>query len=161
MENRPRLRPIEAVPVQQDGRTLVYLKDPLHLATPLGVSAAGYFIISHFDGQHSLLDVQEAYCRRFGALLMTEELKDLIAILDQRYYLISDRFVEHAARVIATELVCACQGLEFHRPLRTTAPLEGAVASVREMVPRVEEDRSLAEEIGRLADAIRIGALTL
>jgi histidine ammonia-lyase len=68
--------------------------------------------------------------------------------------------VEHAARVIATELVCACQGLEFHRPLRTTPQLEDAVARVREIVPRVEEDRSLAEEIGRLADAIRTGKLT-
>jgi histidine ammonia-lyase len=66
--------------------------------------------------------------------------------------------VEHAARVVATELVCACQGLEFHRPLRTTAPLEDAVARVREIVPRVEEDRSLADEIGRLADAIRMGS---
>jgi hypothetical protein len=28
-------------------------------------------------------------------------------------------------------------------------------------VPRVEEDRSLAEELGRLADAIRTGELTL
>jgi histidine ammonia-lyase len=69
--------------------------------------------------------------------------------------------VEHAARVVATELVCACQGLEFHRPLRTTPVLEDAVDRVREIVPRVEEDRSLAEEIGRLADAIRTGELTL
>jgi histidine ammonia-lyase len=69
--------------------------------------------------------------------------------------------VEHAARVIATELVCACQGLEFHRPLRTTPPLEDAVARVREVVPRVEEDRPLANEIGRLADAIRTGDLQL
>jgi histidine ammonia-lyase len=69
--------------------------------------------------------------------------------------------VEHAARVIATELVCACQGLEFHRPLRTTPALEEAVARVREIVPRVEEDRSLAAEIDRLADAIRVGELRL
>jgi histidine ammonia-lyase len=69
--------------------------------------------------------------------------------------------VEHAARVIATELVCACQGLEFHRPLRTTPQLEDAVARVREIVPRVEEDRSLAEEVGRLADTIRTGELEL
>ena len=69
--------------------------------------------------------------------------------------------VEHAARVVATELVCACQGLEFHRPLRTTPTLEDVVARVREIVPRVEEDRSLADEIGRLADAIRTGELRL
>jgi histidine ammonia-lyase len=63
--------------------------------------------------------------------------------------------VEHCAHVVASELVCACQGLEFHRPLRTTPPLEDAVARVREYVPRVEEDRPLAGEIAALATAIR------
>ena len=68
--------------------------------------------------------------------------------------------VAGAAHVIATELVCACQGLEFHRPLRTTAILEGAVEQVRAYVPRLEEDRSLAAELAALADALRTGALT-
>jgi histidine ammonia-lyase len=63
--------------------------------------------------------------------------------------------VEHCAHVVATELVCACQGLEFHRPLESTAPLEQAVARVRAYVPPVGEDRSLAEEIAALAAAIR------
>ena len=69
--------------------------------------------------------------------------------------------VEHAAHVIATELVCACQGLEFHRPLRTTPDLEAAVGRVRSYVPRVEEDRSLAAEIGALATALRLGEVEL
>jgi histidine ammonia-lyase len=68
---------------------------------------------------------------------------------------------EHAAQVIAIELVCACQGLEFHRPLRTTPPLEEALARVRAVVPRLDEDRSLAGEIGELASALRAGALVL
>lgn len=67
--------------------------------------------------------------------------------------------VENAAQVIATELVCACQGLEFHRPLRSTPVLEAAVAQVRAIVPRVEEDRSLAAELARLAEALRTGEL--
>ena len=67
--------------------------------------------------------------------------------------------VERAGHVIAIELVCACQGLEFHRPLRTTPPLERAVEQVREFVPRLEEDRSLAAELARLADALRSGSL--
>jgi len=71
------------------------------------------------------------------------------------------RVVEHAARVVATELACACQGLEFHRPLRTTAPLEEALRRVREHVPRVERDRSLADELGRLAAALRTGEVAL
>jgi histidine ammonia-lyase len=69
--------------------------------------------------------------------------------------------VASAARVIATELVCACQGLEFHRPLRTTPALERAVEDVRALVPRLVEDRSMAEELDRLAEALRTGDLTL
>jgi histidine ammonia-lyase len=69
--------------------------------------------------------------------------------------------IENAAQVVATELVCAAQGLEFHRPLRSTAALEAAVARVRERVPRVEEDRSLAAELAGLAYALRTGELTL
>ena len=57
-----------------------------------------------------------------------------------------------AAQVVATELVCACQGLEFHRPLRSTDALEGHLERVRSIVPRVEEDRSLARELAALAD---------
>ena len=60
-----------------------------------------------------------------------------------------------AAHVVATELVCACQGLEFHRPLRTTERLEGYLATVRSVVPRVEEDRSLAAELAALAERVQ------
>jgi len=67
--------------------------------------------------------------------------------------------VAHAAHVVATELVCACQGLEFHRPLRSTDALEAALAAVRERVPRVEEDRSLGAELEALAGALRAGRL--
>jgi histidine ammonia-lyase len=69
--------------------------------------------------------------------------------------------VENAAQVVATELVCAVQGLEFHRPLESTPALEQAAARVREYVPRVEEDRSLAAELARLAGALRTGELVL
>jgi histidine ammonia-lyase len=69
--------------------------------------------------------------------------------------------VENAAHVIATELVCACQGLEFHRPLESTPALEQAVARVRARVPRLEEDRSMAAELAELATALRTGELVL
>jgi histidine ammonia-lyase len=68
---------------------------------------------------------------------------------------------ENAAQVIATELVCAVQGLEFHRPLESTPALEQAAARVREYVPRVEEDRALAGELAELAQALRTGEVAL
>ncbi len=67
--------------------------------------------------------------------------------------------VEYAAHVVATELVCACQGIEFHRPLRSTERLEEQLGRVRAVVPRVEEDRSLAAELAALADQLRSSGL--
>jgi histidine ammonia-lyase len=69
--------------------------------------------------------------------------------------------VELASHVVATELVCACQGLEFHRPLRSTDVLEGALERVRAHVPRLDEDRSLGGEISALARAVRTGEVVL
>jgi histidine ammonia-lyase len=69
--------------------------------------------------------------------------------------------LENASRVVAIELVCACQGIEFHRPLRTTDVLESALERVRGYVPRIDHDRSLAGEIEHLAAALRSGELTL
>ncbi len=69
--------------------------------------------------------------------------------------------IENAAQVIAIELVCAVQGLEFHRPLRSTPTLEAAAARVRDVVARVEEDRSLSAELTELAGALRTGEVVL
>ena len=60
MDDKPRVRPIEAFPVQQDGKSLIYLKDPLNFATPLGISPVGYFLLAHFDGRHAYSDLQRS-----------------------------------------------------------------------------------------------------
>ena len=101
MLDRPKLRAVEIFPVKQDRGTLVYLRDPQNLAQPLGLSPVGYFIISHFDGRHSLIDIQEAYCKQFGTLLLTDELKSFIDLLDNHNYLYSARFVLHQKKLIA------------------------------------------------------------
>jgi MEMO1 family protein len=100
MNDKPRVRPVEAFPVQQDGKTSVYLKDPLNFATPLGISPAGYFVLAHFDGQHSFTDIQEAYCKQFGSLLMSDDLKSFVEMLDQHYYLDSERFRDYKNAVV-------------------------------------------------------------
>jgi AmmeMemoRadiSam system protein B len=100
MSDYPRLRPVEAVPVEQDGKTLVYLKDPLGFASPLVFSAVGYFLLTHLDGQHSLIDIQEAFSKQFGHVLLSEELRDFIETLDRNYYLQSKRFAAHRAALV-------------------------------------------------------------
>jgi len=121
MHDQPRLRPVEAFPVQQDGKTLIYLKDPANFAAPLGISPVGYFVLAQFDGQHSFTDIQEAYSKQFGSLLMSEELASFVAVLDEHYYLDSPRFREHRNAVI----------LEFRRqPTRGAAHVGGVYKSV-------------------------------
>ena len=68
------------------------------------------------------------------------------------------QIVEHVERIVAIELMCAAQGLEFRLPLQPGAELQRAQATVRGVVPRLEEDRSLAAEIEALAAAVRGGA---
>jgi MEMO1 family protein len=117
MRDNPRLRPVEAFPVEQNGKTLIYLKDPLNFASPLGISPVGYFILSHFDGQHSLIDIQAAYSKQFGHLLLADELNEFIETLDRCYYLQSANFIAHRNSVIE----------EFHRqPARPAAHAGGA-----------------------------------
>uniref|UniRef100_A0A673J2U5 Histidine ammonia-lyase n=1 Tax=Sinocyclocheilus rhinocerous TaxID=307959 RepID=A0A673J2U5_9TELE len=57
------------------------------------------------------------------------------------------RVVEHVEQVLAIELLAACQGIEFLRPLRTTTPLEKVYDLVRATVKPWIKDRFMAPEI--------------
>ncbi len=63
-----------------------------------------------------------------------------------------------ARRVVAVELICAAQGFELRRPLRSGPLLEDAHATVRTLSPALVEDRSLSDDVERVAQAIVDGA---
>ncbi len=67
--------------------------------------------------------------------------------------------VENARRIVAIELLCATQGVEEHRPLRTTPALEAAIVCIRTVVPPLEADRPLSGEIEQVAEMIGQGTL--
>lgn len=67
--------------------------------------------------------------------------------------------VGNALRVIAIELLCGAQGLEFRAGLR---PGRGVVAAhdyIRETISPLEDDRPLSPDIQRLSEMIRDGSL--
>jgi MEMO1 family protein len=91
----PKLRPINAFPVQVSGRTLVCLQDPLNIAEKaVFLPPPLYLIVSLFDGSHSVLDIQAEYMRRFGEILYSDKIREIIDQLDQAYFLEGDRFEE-------------------------------------------------------------------
>ncbi len=67
------------------------------------------------------------------------------------------QIVENVEQVLAIELMCAAQALEFRRPLKAGREVERAHAAIRAILPRLEQDRSLAPDIEALAMAVRAG----
>ncbi len=65
--------------------------------------------------------------------------------------------MENLRRILAIELLCACQGIELLAPLTTGAEAERAKALVRSRAARLDADRSLAPDIEAVAALIASG----
>jgi histidine ammonia-lyase len=65
----------------------------------------------------------------------------------------------NSERALAIELLAGAQGIEFLAPLEPGAGTRAAHAAVRALSPAVVEDRPLASDIERVAEAIRSGEL--
>ncbi len=57
------------------------------------------------------------------------------------------RMVENASAVVGIELLAAAQGIDFHRPARSSSSLEGVHADIRRDVPFYAADRYFAPDI--------------
>ena len=64
------------------------------------------------------------------------------------------RIVGNVRHVLAIELMCAAQGLDYRRPVRSSAAIERAHDAVRRVVPTLVDDRVLTPDIQALAAAI-------
>jgi histidine ammonia-lyase len=67
------------------------------------------------------------------------------------------QIVSNAERLLAIEMLCAAQGLDYRAPLRPARHVGEAQAVVRTEVRRLEHDRVLAPDIESLAATIRTG----
>ena len=65
---------------------------------------------------------------------------------------------ENAAAIVGIELLAAAQGIEFHRPLKTSSALEKAVEQLRGQVPNYREDHYFAPDIAEATALVRAGA---
>ena len=61
--------------------------------------------------------------------------------------------------VLATELMCAAQGIDFRRPLRSSEAIETAHARIRADVPKLDGDRVLGPDLDALTHLVRSGEL--
>ncbi|MCX5741010.1 MAG: histidine ammonia-lyase [Proteobacteria bacterium] len=66
---------------------------------------------------------------------------------------------DHVRTVLAIELLCAAQGIDLRRPLRTTPRLEAAHAVIRARVPAMMVDRPISPDIMAVRALIDDGSL--
>ncbi len=67
--------------------------------------------------------------------------------------------LDNTRRVLAVEMLCATQALEYRRPLRPAPGTSAVAALIREHVPPLTEDRPLAAEIETVAELIGLGEI--
>ena len=61
--------------------------------------------------------------------------------------------------ILGIELVCAVQGVEFRKPLKTSLPLQKVIAMTRETIAPLAEDRYMANDLEAAALMIADGKL--
>jgi len=65
------------------------------------------------------------------------------------------QIVENAEKMLAIELLCAAQGLDYRQPLQPARRVGEAHAAIRSLIRPLQEDRVLAPDIEALSRAIR------
>ncbi|MBE3560313.1 MAG: histidine ammonia-lyase [Ktedonobacteraceae bacterium] len=67
------------------------------------------------------------------------------------------RILELAQQVVAIELLCAAQMLEFRKPLKPGVGVQVAYELVRASVPALDHDRVMAPDIARITAEVKAG----
>ncbi len=89
----PRLRPVEAFPVDHEGQRFLALRDPAgYTASVVMLPTALVAIVSLFDGEHPIAEIQAAILRHHGELIPRDRIVELARALDEQGFLEGERF---------------------------------------------------------------------
>lgn len=84
----PVLRNLQFSPIKQGDDQLMVLWDPSGLSQEkLVLPLNFFFIVQHFDGEHSIQEIGALYLKRFGEFLLPSKVEQLVADLDQKLFL--------------------------------------------------------------------------
>jgi len=84
----PVLRNLQFSPIKQGEDQLIVLWDPSGLSKEkLVLPLNFFFIVQHFDGEHSIQEIGALYLKRFGEFLMPNKVEQLVVDLEQKLFL--------------------------------------------------------------------------
>jgi histidine ammonia-lyase len=67
--------------------------------------------------------------------------------------------MENTAAVVAIELLAAAQACDFHSQLASSVPLEAVRATIRERVPKLDDDRYMHPDLDAAISLVRSGSI--
>ena len=70
------------------------------------------------------------------------------------------QIVQNLENILAIEMLCAAQGLDYRQPLRPSKAVADAHAAIRAIVPHLDEDRIPAPDIEAVAGLLRSNAFS-
>jgi hypothetical protein len=92
----PKLRYVEVIPAEIGGERILCLRDPQSLSENiLAVPIETLRILSLFDGTKTVRDIQSLVMERFGELVMSDDIENLIRQLDEALFLESENFRDY------------------------------------------------------------------
>jgi AmmeMemoRadiSam system protein B len=87
----PKLRLIDAFPIEISGKQAVCLRDPFNTRNSFVPREVFDNIVYYFDGNHSITDIQEIYTQRFGKSDIQDMIRQVIGELDKNLLLDNNR----------------------------------------------------------------------
>jgi MEMO1 family protein len=91
-KQHPVLRNLQFSPIKEGEEQYIVLWDPSGLSKEKLVLPLNYFfIVQHFDGEHSLQEIGGLYLKRFGEFMMPNKVEQLVVDLDQKLFLEGER----------------------------------------------------------------------
>jgi len=140
----PRLRALEAFPVEHEGQRCVALRDPAGFTDQIAVLPVPLLdLVSLFDGVHSVEEMRQILRERHGEAPTIEQIASVIERFDEAGFLDSDRFRDRRQ----------AQEDAFRRnPVRPAAHAGGAYAGEAEALARqIDAFFTHAEGPGRVS----------
>src|SRR6185369_2362957 len=154
---RPKLRSIEAFPVELSGKKLVYLRDPLHYGNDVVVSPALIEVIRYFDGVHTIREIQAELMMRSGELIHSELIEKIIEEMDEHLLLESERFKQVRNRV-ESDFIAATVRQPAHAGTSYPAEIENLEEQLQSFFV-AEDGAGLPEPFGSGSDKRQVRAV--
>ena len=99
-EIKPKMRPIDAIPVEIEGEGKFVVRDPEEISTEaLIVPPVVLYLLTMFDGENTIDSIGKIFALKSGQAIPPGVLEELLANLDQYFYLDNEKYRARRAEI--------------------------------------------------------------